>query len=338
MKYTVGSLYAGVGGICEGFIQSDFNINWANEFDKNACITYRENFSHTLYAEDIWQLDFQKLSKVDVIAGGFPCQPFSIAGYMKGFSDERGNHFFRIMKLVETIQPKVIFLENVKNLKGHDKGKTFKIIEEAVRKHGYSFHPKVMNSKEYGNIPQNRERIYIVCFKNNAKGEDEFGRFFRFPEPIELEQSIHDIISDQKVDEKYYYRSDKYNYEDLIKDMKSKDTVYQWRRHYVRENKQQVCPTLTANMGTGGHNVPLVLTKYGIRKLTPQECFKFQGFPENYKLPNISNASLYKQAGNSVTVSVIRRIAKNIKSALDQETIAPAKQTQLKLEIYSEHS
>ena len=108
-------------------------------------------------------------------------------------------------------------------------------------------------------------------------------------------------------------------YDDLEKEITKKDTIYQWRRKYVRENKSNLCPTLTANMGTGGHNVPLVLTKYGIRKLTPKECFLFQGYPEDFELPeNLAQSHLYKQAGNSVVVPVIRRLAKNIKKAIEK--------------------
>ena len=119
------------------------------------------------------------------------------------------------------------------------------------------------------------------------------------------------------VDEKFYYREDKYMYKDLVENIKSQDTFYQWRRIYVRENKKNICPTLTANMGTGGHNVPLILTDSGIRKLTPKECFRLQGFPESYKLPqDVSNTHLYKQAGNSVTVKLVEVLAKIIKECL----------------------
>jgi DNA (cytosine-5)-methyltransferase 1 len=320
--YKVGSLYAGVGGICQGFINAQTNVVWANEFDKNACITYRANFNHALYEEDIWKLDPNKLEKVDILAAGFPCQPFSVAGYRKGFNDERGNHFYRIIDYINALdKPKVVFLENVKNLKGHDKGKTFRIIEEAMRSNGYSFHAEVLNSKDYGNIPQNRERIYIVCFKNEEDGTNLYKDYFEFPKPIELTKTIDDIVEKKQVDERFYYGKEKYMYNELLMSVKSKETVYQWRRQYVRENKSRVCPTLTANMGTGGHNVPLILTKHGIRKLTPRECFLFQGYPETYILPDaVGISQLYKQAGNSVTVPVIERIAKNIVSALNRNT------------------
>lgn len=316
-KYKVGSLYAGVGGICQGFINQGFDLSWANEIDKFACATYRYNYSHTLYEDDIWNLNPELLDKIDVLAGGFPCQPFSIAGYRKGFEDTRGNHFFRIIQFSKVLNPKVIFLENVKNLVSHDHGKTFKIILETLTALNYSVFHNVLNSKDYGNIPQNRERIYVVAFKKDQDDNDIYGKHFRFPSPIKLNLTIQDLL-EPEVKEKYYYREDKKIFGELSNHVKSPETVYQWRRHYVRENKQNVCPTLTANMGTGGHNVPIIFTPDGIRKLTPTECFRFQGYPSTYKLPEISQAQLYKQAGNSVTVKVIDRIAERIKFALEK--------------------
>ena len=246
---------------------------------------------------------------------GFPCQAFSIAGYRQGFDDEkgRGTLFFELIRIIKAKKPKVIFLENVKNLVGHDGGNTFRIILEYLMQCGYFVKYQVLNAKEFGNVPQNRERIYIVAFKNKKA----FQRF-EFPKPIELTTQLSDVINfNKKVDEKYYYTKENcFFYDELIKNMKSSKTVYQWRRVYVRENKSDVCPTLTANMGTGGHNVPLIKTKQGIRKLTPKECFNLQGFPSEFKLPEIASTHLYKQAGNSVVVSVIQRIAENIYEAI----------------------
>ena len=140
---------------------------------------------------------------------------------------------------------------------------------------------------------------------------------FRFPEPIPLTNTIHDVLEKGKQADNLYYKKDHQYYPELEKTMTSKDTIYQWRRVYVRENKSQVCPTLTANMGTGGHNVPLILDDYGIRKLTPKECFAFQGYPmDQYILPNVSNSKLYMQAGNSVTTTLIERIANQILQVL----------------------
>lgn len=313
-KFKVGSLYAGVGGICLGFIRSGFELSWANEFDKNACITYRSNFKHKLYEGDVMKLNISELEKIDVLAGGFPCQPFSVAGYRKGFDDNRGNHFFRMLDFVDEMRPKVLFFENVKNLVGHDKGNTFKVIKREIESRNYSFHAKVLNTKDYGNIPHNRERIFIISFDNDQVSNPEL---FRFPNKEILSKSIKDVVDNIEVSNKYYYGEEKYMYPLLKESITRDDTIYQWRRQYVRENKSNVCPTLTANMGSGGHNVPLVKTDYGIRKLTPRECFRFQGFPDDYILPEIANSHLYKQSGNSVSVPVIQRISENIMKTLN---------------------
>lgn len=316
MKYRMMSLFAGVGGIDIGFEQTGrFKTVWANEFDKNASITYQENFADHLVVEDIHKLNPSQTPDVDVILAGFPCQAFSVAGYRKGFEDERGDLFFEALRFIIEKQPQVVFLENVKNLVGHDNGNTFRVIREALEFHGYHVKYQVLNAKDYGNIPQNRERIYIVGFK-----ERETYKNFDFPNPIPLETKISDVIDFSiEQEERYYYTKDKQDFYLLLEEaITSQETIYQWRRKYVRANKSNVVPTLTANMGTGGHNVPLILSDTGIRKLTPRECFNVQGFPKDYKLPDLAVSHLYKQAGNSVVVPVIKRIAEQILSALEE--------------------
>ena len=327
VKLKVGSLYAGVGGICLGFKKAGFDIAWANEFDKNACITYRANFTHPLIECDIMDLNLNNIKRVDVLTGGFPCQPFSVAGYRKGFNDNRGNHFFRMLDFVDEIRPKIIFLENVKNLVGHDNGNTFKVINNEIVKREYSFHAKVLNTKDYGNVPHNRERIFIVGFDKRVL--PKASNLFDFPERENLTRTVNDIIIKDEVEDKFYYREDKYMFNMLKRDVKRTDTIYQFRRQYVRENKSNVCPALTANMGTGGHNVPLVKIGNDFRKLTPRECFRFQGFPEAYVLPNIANSQLYKQSGNSVSVPVIQKLAENILKTM--QGVSCAKGNELKL-------
>ena len=305
----VGGLFAGIGGIELGFKKAGFTIAWANEIDKNACITYRANHKHTLFEKDLNKLKTSEVEKIDILTGGFPCQAFSIAGYQKGFRDDRGNVFFRILDFIDDLQPKVVFLENVKNLVSHDKGNTFKRILVEFKDRKYIVKHQVLNSFEYGNVPQNRERIYIVAFKNEKEAEK-----FAFPKPKKLQKKVKDLI-DNNVDEKFYYTRSRY-YKQLKDEMKNKDSVYQWRRVYVRENKSKLCPTLTANMGTGGHNVPLIIDSKDIRKLTPRECARFQGYDDSFVFPpTLANSSLYKQVGNSVTVPVITAIAKEIKKA-----------------------
>lgn len=318
MGMLCASFFAGVGGIDKGFEQAGFRTVYANEVDKNASITYMANFPNVrLDVCDIKDLDEEKdIPDFDILLAGFPCQAFSIAGYRKGFDDEkgRGNLFFELVRIIKAKHPKVIFLENVKNLLTHDSGNTFNVISSELEKLGYYVTRTVLNSSCYGNIPQTRERIYIVCFKNEKDYKN-----FSFPLPIKLTTALADFIDfENKQDDKFYYTDKCTFYDELVDKITHSDTCYQWRRVYVRENKSNLCPTLTANMGTGGHNVPLIKMYDGtIRKLTPRECFNLQGFPKDFILPqNLSNGALYKQAGNSVVVSVIKRIAEQIKIAI----------------------
>ena len=319
--YKICSLFAGVGGIDLGFLETDkCEIAYANEFDKYAVETYEKNFNTKVDCRDIHDVKNNEIPEFDIMVGGFPCTSFSVAGYRKGFEDDRtGDLFFEMERIFKERKPRVIFLENVKNLVGHDKGNTFKTLIDRLEKAGYKDKIKcqVLNACEYGNIPQNRERIYIVAFRD----KEDFNRF-QMPLPTTLNKSIKDVFNfETKVDEKYYYTEGKYKgniYKLLTEEMDDDNTVYQWRRKYVRKNQSNLVPTLTANMGEGGHNVPLIKTKFGIRKLTPIECFYAQGYPKYYELPtDMADSRLYKQAGNSVVVPVINRIAENIMKALN---------------------
>lgn len=312
----VASFFAGVGGIDIGFENAGFDVIWSNEFDKHAARTYKLNFKNKLVVEDIRNVEVEDIPDFDIMIGGFPCQAFSVAGYRKGFEDKRGNLFFELERIYKEKKPQVIFLENVKNLVGHNGGNTYKIIKESLNDNGYYVKEKVLNASKYGNLPQNRERIYIVAFLDkNAYNE------FEFPEPIELTNTLQDYIDyNKKQEDRYYYTAESCQfYDELQKNVTSTNTVYQWRRIYVRENKSNLCPTLTANMGTGGHNVPIIYTNTGIRKFTPRECFNIMGFGKDYKLPyDVANSHLYKQAGNSVVVPVIKRIAEKIMNAIEK--------------------
>ncbi|WP_109409983.1 DNA cytosine methyltransferase [Proteus genomosp. 4] len=312
------SFFAGVGGIDIGFEKAGFDTIYANELDKFAVTTLKENFDFIIDHRDIRDVKTNEIPDFDIMLGGFPCQAFSVAGYRQGFDDEkgRGNLFFELERIFAEKQPPVIFLENVKNLVSHDKGNTFKVILDSLHKHGYHVSHQVLNASEYGNIPQNRERIYIVCFK-----DEQAHKRFVFPEKTPLTKRISDLLEDEStIEPRYFYTAKTPFFDQLVEDVVDAETLYQWRRKYVRANKNNLCPTLTANMGTGGHNVPLLNVQKKsntIRKLTPRECFNFQGYPADYKLPkDMSNANLYKQAGNSVVVPVIERIAQQIKIAL----------------------
>jgi DNA (cytosine-5)-methyltransferase 1 len=222
--------------------------------------------------------------------------------------DARSNVFWKILEIIKYHKPECVILENVKNLVSHDDGKTFETIKNNLTQRGYYLCFKVLDTAEITGIPQHRERIYIVCMKS----KDLYSKFtLDFPS-VPKAQIVSLLESEADVPSKYYYTSRSSTWELVKNNVVKKNTVYQYRRVYVRENKSNECPTLTANMGTGGHNVPLILDNKGIRKLTPRECFNFQGFPSSYKLPPISDANLYKLAGNAVSVPVVELIAQRL--------------------------
>ncbi len=320
-KLKCASFFAGVGGIDAGFEKTGaFETVYANEFDPYPAETMELNFPIKVDVRDINDVEADEIPDFDVLLAGFPCQAFSIAGLRKGFDDEKGRGvlFFELLRIIKVKKPSIVFLENVKNLVSHDNGNTFRVILSELEKEGYHVKYSVLNAMEYGNVPQNRERIYIVGFKDVEQYKN-----FEFPHPVELTRKLDDIIDfDKKLDDKYYYTEGKYKgdiYEKLVEAMDDDRAVYQWRRRYVRKNKSGVVPTLTANQGEGGHNVCLVKTKNGIRKMTPHECFNTQGFDKDFKLPpKQAESRLYKQAGNSVCVSVINRIAEKISEAIKE--------------------
>lgn len=304
-------LFAGIGGFRLSMQNCGGECVYSSEWDDNAKQTYFHNFGEVPFGDITKESNKQMIpNDFDVLCAGFPCQAFSIAGYRKGFEDTRGTLFFDVAEIIRRKRPKAVYLENVKNLYTHDNGNTFAVIKRTLEDLGYVVYHKVMNAMEYANVPQNRERIFIVCFDSmQVPNHAEFS----FPEKEKLTRTIADCIDYNVTDRSFFYGEKFPHYEELKKEMTSKETLYQWRRQYVRENKSNVCPTLTANMGTGGHNVPLILTDMGIRKLTPKECINFQGYPEKYSFPScISNAAKYKQAGNSVVVPLIEKVCSNI--------------------------
>lgn len=322
-KLKCASFFAGVGGIDIGFENTGaFEVIYANEIDPYPVKTYELNSNIKVDNRSICDVQPDEIPDFDVMLAGFPCTDISVAGARQGlFNDDgtltRSGLFFELIRIIHVKKPRIVFLENVKNLVGHNDGKTFLAIINALEQEGYHA-PKymVMNAMTYGNVPQNRERIYIVAFRDDVDKHS-----FDFPMPVPLTQTLQDIIDfNSQMDEKYYYTPGKYKgdiYEKLVEAMDDANAVYQWRRKYVRKNKSGVVPTLTANQGEGGHNVCLVKTKHGIRKMIPHECFNAQGFPKDFKLPtDMSDARLYKQAGNSVCVTVIQRIAQNIADAV----------------------
>lgn len=320
-KFTFIDLFAGIGGFHLALHSLGGECVFASEIDKYARQTYKYNFEtispalfkEGLFNEDITdiELNFDQIPNFDILCAGFPCQAFSIAGRREGFNDTRGTLFFDIQKILEIKRPKAFFLENVKNLQSHDNKRTFKIMLDVLHKKlKYEVFPKVLNAMTHADIPQNRERIFIVGF-DPKQVKNCFD--FKFPNEIIPTKKIEDLLYKERQEDIYYYKSSHQYYAELYNSMKNSSTLYQWRRVYVRENKSNVCPTLTANMGTGGHNVPLLKDKFGIRKLTPRECLRFQGFPESFNFPDgMANTQCYKQAGNSVVVPLIKSVSKQI--------------------------
>ena len=207
---TVGGLFSGIGGIESGFEKTGFKILWSNENDPYSVRSFKHNYNHQLYDEDIRKINFKKIKSVDVLVGGFPCQAFSVAGYQKGFEDHRGNLFFEIMRLVDEMEekPKVLFLENVKNFYSHDKGRTFERVHSELRDRGYSIFTKILNTSEVTKIPQNRERTFIICFKGDADWEfsDKCSASKRFsklfpPKSLNKTNHIEKYLEKGEVDE-----------------------------------------------------------------------------------------------------------------------------------------
>ena len=313
---SVCSLFSGIGGIDLGFIQAGFDIVWANEMDAAACRTYRHNFPNTNLIEgDIKRIATSDIPDCDVLTAGFPCQPFSIAGLQKGFKDRDGNLFFEITRIIDAKRPKVVFLENVPNLMEHDDGKTFLVIFNGLAQFGYTVYYRVLASNDYGNLPQIRKRIYIVAIR-----EDISNRLYQYPEPMKLTLKSSDIINRSVKQHDIYYYTEGKIYDRLVAHMKDRKAIYRITDTEVRWTKNQMCPTLTANMGTHKDRVHVVWDDYGIRKMTLRECLDFQGFPKEFYFPNtITIDDAYKQIGNTVSVPVIARLATKIKEMLMEE-------------------
>jgi DNA (cytosine-5)-methyltransferase 1 len=306
-KLKMIDLFAGTGAFTLAFQEtSGVDIVFGNDMVNHSKQIYDENFSHKLTLRNLNEIKVEDIPSHDILTGGFPCQPFSIAGKQEGFQDTRSNVFWKILEILDYHKPRAIVLENVRNLVSHDNGNTFKIIKENLEDRGYHLKYKVLDTADLTGIPQHRERIYIVGLRNK-----ELSERFSLDFPKVPKQSIASMLQDT-VPDKYYYKNSSSTWPLLSEAVKKHNTIYQYRRVYVRENKSNECPTLTANMGGGGHNVPIVLDERGIRKLTPRECFNFQGFPQTYNLPSLSDTNLYKLAGNAVSVPVVRLIAKRL--------------------------
>ena len=320
--FTFADLFAGIGGMRLAFEKAGGVCVLTSEINEHARHTYQHQkwkFSDPKHryihdVVDLGKMGKNKIPKHDVLLAGFPCQPYSIAGLRQGFTDDkgRGQVFLSILDILKKAQPKAFVLENVKGMLSHDGGQTVAFMVEQLNAKGYNVvQPTVLNSMTHGGVPQNRERVFIVGFRKDL-GEINF----KFPTQINLNKTLKQML-ESDVEDKYFYDERYGCFAELKAAVKSFDTAYQWRRVYVRENKSGVCPALTANMGSGGHNVPLVKVKDGIRKLTPRECANLQGFPQKFAFPaGMADVHLYHQFGNSVTVPLIYRIATKIKKVI----------------------
>jgi len=313
---NVVSLFSGIGGLDQGFIDAGYDVVWANDFDQYAAHTYNcNNPEGIMHQGDINEIPLESIPEHDVLIGGFPCQPFSMMGEQRGFEDTRGTLFFRIAEIIKYQEevnhhpPRVIVLENVRRLLTHDKKNTFATIKATLEQLGYKVFFKVLNSADYG-VPQIRNRLFIVCFRNNDVE-------FEYPEPQPLTVSMHDVL-DKEVPETYYLSE------------KLKPTILSdGTGGYVAKSEINMSPArpLCATMAKmhracqdNYYSDDYILgngDQDRIRKLTPRECARLQGFQDSFVI-DVSNAQAYKQFGNAVTVNVSRAVANQIRVKLEE--------------------
>lgn len=334
-KLKAGALFAGIGGFCYGFQKASIETVWAVENNPDAVTTYKHNhpnvrvIMHENKPASIGDVSVvgDELEPVDVLHAGFPCQSFSQAGEKKGFEDPRGMLFFEIIRIIKEFgdnKPSVIVFENSPYIKVGDNGSWFLELKKAIKKSGYWF--KESNSAELDSfyltdLPQKRNRLFMVAFSidhfKNGK--------FNFPEKKSSStKDLSDFIDfDNQIDDEYYYLPEQNRYHKMIStQVEDKNRIYQLRKFLVRTKEPNVCPTLTANMGLGGHNVPFVHDKRGLRKLTEYECLNLQGFPKHFEFPDeVIKSRRYMQIGNSVVVPVIELLAKQVREKIDKERL-----------------
>ena len=303
-KYTFIDLFAGIGGIRLGFEAAGGHCVFSSEFDENACKTYEANFGEHP-SGDITKIDAKDIPDFDILLGGFPCQAFSIIGKKEGFENETcGTLFFEIERILKEKQPKAFMLENVRNLTAHDKGNTFKVIRTHLEALGYTVYAKVLNALDYG-VPQKRERIIIVGFKDNVP--------FSFPEPVPMSErkTLKDIL-ETDVDEKYYVK-------ERIRDsrlMRLKDPNYP-KPYISHENMAgSITPHPYSSCLRAGASANYILIN-DERRPTEREMLRIQGFPDDFKIV-VSYGHIKHQTGNSVAVPVIKAVAKQMIKALKE--------------------
>jgi DNA (cytosine-5)-methyltransferase 1 len=302
-EYKFIDLFAGIGGIRTPFDELGAQCVFSSEWDKYAQQTYASNYGDVPYG-DITEIDEKDIPCFDILLAGFPCQPFSNAGHKKGFDDTRGTLFFDICRIVDHHKPKILFLENVKGFKGHNKGKTFAVVKEKLEDLGYHIHAEILNARQFG-VPQNRERIYIIAFLEDVT--------FSFPIPSGEKIKVGNILSKNGVDSKY-----------TISDKLWAGHQRRKREHRARGNgfgyslfthDSEYTSTMSARYYKDGSEILINQKGKNPRKLTPREASRLQGFPNNFVIP-VSDTQAYRQFGNSVAVPVIRAIAQRICEAI----------------------
>lgn len=300
---NVVSLFSGCGGLDLGFKQAGFDIIWANDFDKYAVQTYKKNFGDHIILDEIQNIDLKDIPNHNVLLAGFPCQPFSMMGGKLGFKDTRGTLFFHIAKIIKEKEPEIIVLENVRTLRTHDNGNTYKVIMNTLREDlGYKVYDKVLNTADFG-IPQTRNRTFIVGFKDHSVN-------YEFPKPVKLQITMQDLL-ECNVSQKYFL-SDK-----ILKTVLSYGTK-KWRAK--PEIDLKVARPLTATMAKmhRASQDNYVTDRGRVRRLTPRECARLQGFPEDFKF-DVSDTQAYKQFGNAVTVKLAYEVANSIKNSVEAQ-------------------
>ena len=332
---TAGALFSGIGGFCLGFEQGGIKTAWAVENNPLAVMTYEHNVKHVRIVktggEPTSILDVSvknaDLEPVDVLHAGFPCQSFSQAGERKGFDDPRGQLFYEVIRIVEEFKdrkPSVIVLENSPHIRHGDGGSWFIELTKEIKKAGYWFRdtncaeldPYVLTP-----LPQKRNRLFMVAFSIDhfKNGKIDFPS-----QKNESAKNLADYIdfSGSQDDDSYYLPEENRYHKMISNEVADKTCIYQLRKFLVRVKEAGVCPTLTANMGLGGHNVPFIHDSKGLRKLTEFECLRLQGFPASYTFPvEVPRAKRYIQVGNSIAVPVAALLAKAVKEKIERERL-----------------
>lgn len=313
--WTFIDLFAGLGGFRLAFESLGAKCVYSNEWDKSVQDVYFDNFGERPEG-DITNVNEKNIPDHDILCAGFPCQAFSISGKQRGFEDSRGTLFFDVARIVKQKKPKIVFMENVKNFATHDGGRTLAVVKNTMEELGYTFHQKVLSAVDFG-MPQKRERIYMVCFRNDLNINN-----FSYPSPFKLTKHVEDFLLTDESLVKHLYVEREDTYYNSISDTEYSDTSIrlgtvnkggQGERIYSTKG---IAITLSAYGGgvfakTGGY-----LINGKPRRLHPRECARLMGYPDSYKLSKSANQA-YKQFGNSVVIDVLQYIAIEMGKAME---------------------